>query len=354
MNKKHITRAVALLSLSILLIGLFFSCNTDEDANTQSKRELCYPNIGKIHNQMLDSVFKDLREAKFNLTPTRSSSQSSLTFEQAFEIAQKSTYSNLKKIQDEIPGMVPDSIKIKEFMFDVIFKTRSTSNAWQLLTPSQQIFYLKFQNILNENGIKAFQIQRRLLELEHEIRNSSLTNEEADLLSYGISVAYYSSQYWEENIYKWTSLIGQPVKKEEVTRAEPGYYVTILFPKSSFPESRYPKGSAIIVPYAGDPHHYFELEDRGIDGYYTGTLMRCPGDLVFNPEICTCDFIWDVNAIVEVDAWGGIAGGITGAAAGSAVGGVGAIPGAVSGAVQGAVSTSIIAALEEIWDYFTN
>lgn len=87
MNKRHTKKTVALFFLSILLIGLFFSCNTEEDGNNQSKKVLCYPNIGKLHNQMLDSVFKDLREARINLkltNLTRSLSQSSLTFEQAF------------------------------------------------------------------------------------------------------------------------------------------------------------------------------------------------------------------------------------------------------------------------------
>lgn len=352
MDKGHTTKTVVSFFLSILLIGLFFSCNTEEDGNNHSKKVLCYPNIGKIHNQILDSVFKDLREAKINLrltNPTRSSSQSSLTFEQAFEIAQKSTYSNLEKVQDKIPSMVPDSIKIKEFMYDVIFKTRSVSHIKQLLTPSQQIFYLQIQNILNENGATASQIQQRLLELQDNIKNSSMTNMESDLLYYGISVAYYSAQYWEENISKWSTLIGKPVKNNKITRVDPGYHLTTLFPKNKFPDNN----DVILVPFEDDPHYYFELVDNRNDEYFTGILMKCPGDLVYNREICACDFEWNIGQIAEVDVWGCIGGAAAGATVGL-IGGVTAVPAAADGAIQGAVSSSVIKGLELVWRYFNN
>jgi len=351
MKKKYLTKILVFLSVLILTVSLFFACNANEEIKT-SEMELFYPEIGQMHNQGLDSILKDLWKAKIEIdvanlqTQTRSILQPSFTSQKAIEIIKESTVSNLKEILSDFPDEILQESVFNKIMYDVVVPTRAENELLYSLTPFQQKYYSRIQNLADEEGITVLQFQKQLLELQQEIKgNAPAGSNEADALYYGISVAYYSAQYWEDKAVQWVCLASRALAIESENEVKTRTSGVLLFSKKKFYEGQ-------LVPDADDAQAYYVLIDTGDAHFYTGIRMLCPDGLLFNPNICACDWAFNWSSVLKGDVSGAVVGAVEGAMAGSLAGGAGAVPGGVGGGLIGGVAGSAGSAIEQLWDYF--
>lgn len=340
------------LFVPLLTIVLFFACNSNDEENTKtSENGLFYPEIGQVHNQVLDSILKDLWKAKIGIdmanwqTQTRSTRQASFTLQEALNITLESIISNQRDIQSDFPNLDIRRSVLKETMYNTIVPTtRSENDFMQSLTPFQQKYYSQIINLFHEKGITVAQFQKGLLELQQIIKeNAPVDSSEADVLYYGISVAYYSSQYWEQKASQWGKLASQFVAIEGVGE------VTTRVNQPYFDKKTCYEGQCLPCP--DDPHSYYILIDIGKE-YLVGLKYQCPDGLFWNQELCQCDWEFSWSSVGEGDVYGAVGGAAGGAVVGAWVGGVGAAPGAAAGAIDGAIAGSAASAIGQIWDYF--
>jgi hypothetical protein len=207
-------KKISLLIVFTAILTILQSCNftlspdiENSDAVTSYKREANCGKIDNIANQMIDSVGIE-HNICLNLIFTKIDSLKSLGI--------KPTKVQLKQLAQ---GWVRDFIELKKNLtqeekqllrsiISGVFNEPIEDNTYparcaSTLNTNFKIYLDKINILMNKSDMN--EILSGLLALEEEAKENLCDNELFDVLS-AISIAKYTSQYWNNNMQNWTNL----------------------------------------------------------------------------------------------------------------------------------------------------
>ncbi|MCL2560804.1 MAG: carbohydrate-binding module family 14 protein [Rikenellaceae bacterium] len=356
--KRKLFFSSATVGLLIAVIACDFSGERSKSVvRITAEQRAQIEQVGILHNEGLDFILADLMAEKIRLfkesggnPQTRSSSGGA--FPETFDFEQFAISSTGRFMKTIAPELDEDFLNVVLSSTKTRSLTQSSAaerdaEVMEILTPFQQEYYNRIMAIMGRDGMTPVILRKELAELEEEIIREATTIEEAEHLLAAMSIAVHSAEYWTENLMKWNTVLNSRIVRA-IDPSEDLYQEIIQSVATrSGPESN---ENFFLVPHPYYKNWFIIIDlDNG-----TATLIECPANLVFNPNLCACD--WpdpdeeeDQNSSGSssnpstADLWAAdVAGAIGGAAAGSMAGGVGALPGAAGGGLVASAVEGII------------
>jgi hypothetical protein len=279
----------------MFFILTLFSCKQENKINVSVIQD---DRIGILHNQILDTVSKDLWKEKINaFTSDKSeklvtSGNREVLLNNRIDLAYNSLKRGFNNLLPDVNTNVYIDANMSKDKFTSIVKqgktllTRSINNSpntdTQNLTPFQQEYYAKLMQSINSKNVSLETVLLQISDIEKVVVQNSPTPEEAEQFLLYTSIARYSAQYWTENINKWIALNSEIIGvldnlKRVETKGPPE--TGILTFDNAFPPGYY--------PYPGYPEYYIYVpeDEPGI-----AVVLACPAGLYYDPLRCICNW----------------------------------------------------------------
>lgn len=246
---KLISLAVCIASIALILQ----SCNNiDNDlslSNTENQIEnqgqYSYLNVNRkfmqvaqFHNECLDSVYKKIQNSvciKINQGDLNRQNMKSNESIKLLMINSIKNYCELNKVIDATSS--ERQIATNHFVKKQLIKatTNSIEEINDSLNSVQQEFMSRIHSVIKseyknkDNTV----LKEKLTEIDNEV-NSKLSNQDAECIHVAISVAYASTQYWQNNYEKWAVVLGDnnmnKTKRFKTSAPESNYFNTDIYP----------------------------------------------------------------------------------------------------------------------------
>lgn len=186
--------SIALLLVMILVTSIIACQSTENDDSLLNENLYSYEQVGAIHNEGLEYVFKELVSYK-----SKARSNFSFSSDLLQTLSSKAVSEFLAKKQ----VLLPNSRASRT--------TYSIAEVRNMLNKDQRKYYNKLMNVFFDRNLNYEETQLSIVNITMKIKKN-LSTIEADPLLYGASVAKYTAEYWHSNWAKWHIELGDGKK----------------------------------------------------------------------------------------------------------------------------------------------
>lgn len=209
------TYIISILFAVLLAVGIF-ACtsikNEEEESIISPELKAQIEQVGIFHNQGLDAVLVDLLKETRQLTAESHFSKEHLANYDFNTLVYSTTRRMVKNWYPTLNDEYLEAVMSNPYLQRYNCSTRSASDEneqdlKEVLSPFQLEYYNKLLKIVNTEGITLDRLKAEVLILEAQIEKEAPSVSEAEVLLCATSVARYSSEYWEQNIDVWATVL---------------------------------------------------------------------------------------------------------------------------------------------------